>query len=122
MEYPQFVILKHMRKDRALHWDLMLEADKVLHTWRLDVHPSDIDDERLAITRISDHPLKFLDYEGAVNEGKGTVEIADSGFFRMLGSSATGVQTIEFNGRILKGRFTLEHIARDQWLLTCLPE
>ena len=122
MEYPRFVILKHSREGRAQHWDLMLEAGDVLHTWRMDVHPSDIDDERLAITRIFDHPLKFLDYEGAVNEGKGAVELADSGYFRILGSDEMGVQTIEFNGRILNGRFTLEHVARDQWLLTRLPD
>jgi hypothetical protein len=122
MEYPRFVILKHSRDGRALHWDLMLEAGEVLHTWRLDVHPSDIDDDHLAITRIFDHPSRFLDYQGPVNEGKGMVELADSGFFRLLGSNAVGTQTIEFNGRILKERFTLEHVARDQWLLTRLPE
>ena len=122
MEYPRFVILKHSREGRALHWDLMLEAGDVLHTWRLDVHPADIEDEHLAITRIFDHPLKFLDYQGSVNDGKGMVELADSGFFRILGSSPTGAQTIEFSGRILKNRFVLEHVARDQWLMTRLPD
>jgi hypothetical protein len=122
MEYPRFVILKHSRDGRPLHWDLMLEAGSVLHTWRLDVHPSDIDDDHLAVTRIFDHPPKFLDYQGPVNDGKGLVEVADSGFFRNLGSSPAGVQTIEFNGKILKDRFTMEHISGDQWLMTRLPD
>jgi hypothetical protein len=120
MEYPRFVILKHSREGRALHWDLMLETGNMLHTWRLDVHPSHIDDEHLAITRIQDHELRFLEYRGPVNEGTGQVEGADSGFFRILGSAATGAQTIEFNGKILKDRFRLEHVARDQWQLTRL--
>lgn len=122
MEYPRFVILKHTREGRALHWDLMLEVGQVLHTWRLDVHPSDIADEHIAITRIFDHPLRFLDYQGPVNEGKGRVEVADSGFYRPLGSDSAGVQLLEFSGRILKDRFTLEHVARDQWLMTRLPD
>jgi hypothetical protein len=120
MEYPRFVILKHSREGRALHWDLMLETGNMLHTWRLDVHPSHIDDEHLAITRIQDHELRFLEYRGPVNEGTGQVEGADSGYFRILGSDATGAQTIEFNGKILKDRFRLEHVARDQWQLTRL--
>jgi hypothetical protein len=122
MEYPRFVILKHTREGRTLHWDLMLETGTVLHTWRLDVHPSDIADEHLAIERIADHPIRFLEYRGAVNEGKGMVEGADSGFFRILGSDSTGAQTIEFNGKILRGRFRLEHVAREQWQLTRLDD
>jgi hypothetical protein len=122
MEYPRFVILKHTREGHLPHWDLMLEAGKTLHTWRLDVHPSHIDDEHLAIERIADHELRFLDYTGLVNDGKGMVELADLGFFRILGSDATGAQTLEFNGRILKERFRLEHIARDQWQMTRLAD
>lgn len=120
MEYPRFVILKHTRQGHLPHWDMMLETGKALHTWRLDAHPSDIDDQYIAIERIEDHELRFLDYTGPVNDGKGMVELADSGFFRVLGSDPSGAQTLEFNGRRLKERFKLAHIARDQWQMTRL--
>jgi hypothetical protein len=121
MEYPRFVILKHTCQGRPTHWDLMLEAGSVLHTWRLDAPPAE-SEEYTAITRIQDHEVRFLDYQGPVNEGKGMVEPADSGFYRVLGSDESGSQLLEFNGKMLNCRCRLEHISKDQWLMTRLAD
>lgn len=66
---PQFVILTHDFPE--LHWDLMLEQGSILRTWRLAAPPAAdivIDAEALA-----DHRRHYLDYEGPVSGGRGSV-------------------------------------------------
>ena len=63
---PRFVILEHDHP--VLHWDLMLEADGVLQTWRLAQPPalacvidaSAIDDHRLFYLEFFDEAVLVL--------------------------------------------------------------
>ena len=112
----KFVIQKHGAAN-GIHWDLMFEAGTVLETYRLELPPEKLSEQRNPAVKIFDHPLKFLTYEGSVNQGKGRVEIADAGTYQILGRSETHKET-QINGKILKGRFTLTHIKENQWEFT----
>ena len=74
----QFVIQQHTAPD-GVHWDLMLEMDDCLWTWRLNTPPAEIKNEPVPAERIHDHPKRFLTYEGPVQNGTGQVTIADHG-------------------------------------------
>jgi hypothetical protein len=66
---PRFVILEHDHPE--LHWDFMLEAGAVLRTWRLAAPPAL--GQVVAAAASFDHRLLYLDYEGPVSGGRGTV-------------------------------------------------
>ena len=101
----KFVIQEH-KKDGDVHWDLMLESDGSLETYRLDVSPEEIPNRPANAQKIFDHAMKFLTYEGPVNESKGSVSIADSGTYHIVKETD---ETIEMNldGKILNGEFEL---------------
>jgi hypothetical protein len=92
----------------------MLESGNCLQTWRLEKNPEEVMNSSAAATKIFDHPLKFLTYEGPVNKGKGRVEITDAGTYRILHEDSGKIE-LDFNGQILKGKFTLTHVKDDQW-------
>jgi hypothetical protein len=94
----------------------MLETGPALETYRLTLPPEKLVGQTCPAVRISDHPLKFLTYQGPVNNGTGQVQIADSGTYQLLEESS-GNKTLHCDGKILKGTFTITHIAEDQWQL-----
>ena len=116
----QFVIQQHTTGD-GIHWDLMLENSNVLWTWRLDTAPADIKDAPVAAERIFDHPLRFLTYEGPVQNNTGSVRIADRGSVRYH-CIETDQIICEFVGEILKGVFSLRNSHADHWFLERSPE
>ncbi len=95
----------------------MLEARGVLETYRLELPPEKLSQQTTTATKIFDHPLKFLSYEGSVNKGKGSVKIADAGTYQLL-SGSEHRKELQLDGKILKGRFTLTHIEDDRWEFT----
>ena len=111
-EHSQFVVQEHNKQNEPTHWDLMLRAGRVLHTYRLTRPPAQALQDTTTATRISDHPLKFLTYEGTVNKGLGSVQIVDSGTYELL-SQSDALLELEFDGRILKGRFCIAQIEGD---------
>ena len=100
----QFVIQEH-KTANGVHWDLMLENEAKLWTWRLEIHPARIH-HPIAAERIFDHPLKFLTYGGPVQNGTANVSIVDKGFLHFHQIELETI-TCEFDGQILKGFFTL---------------
>lgn len=109
----QFVIQKHTEPGSA-HWDLMLQNGDMLQTWRLDKEPKQLLEAQTKAEKIFDHPLRFLTYEGYVNEGKGSVKIADKGTCKITAQSDGKIE-MELAGEILKGEFTLTHITENRW-------
>ena len=91
---PRFVILEHDHPE--LHWDLMLETGTVLRTWRLAQPPTA--GGAVAAMALADHRLHYLDYEGPVSGGRGTVrrwdcgeyEEGDGGTFNLRGARVHG--------------------------------
>jgi hypothetical protein len=101
----QFVISEHTTPD-GVHWDLMLEIKDCLWTWRLHVPPAEIKNKPISAERIFDHPLRFLTYEGPVQNGAGRIKIADKGTYALLQQTDTTL-LIAFQGELVNGRFTL---------------
>ena len=104
MESGRFVILEH-RTAPAVHWDFMLEWGEVLRTWSLTQPPAPAC--KLDATSIPDHRKLFLDYEGPISRGRGTVTRWDSGRFTLV-SGREGTIVVELAGRKLAGRATLD--------------
>jgi hypothetical protein len=107
-------VQKHTKQDQSVHWDLMLEAGGVLHTYRLGLAPEALLHQRTSAVKIFDHPLKFLTYEGGLSKGEGFVQIADGGTYQLL-AEGQRFRQLQFEGKILKGRFVLEHVENDRW-------
>jgi DNA polymerase ligase (LigD)-like protein len=74
---PRFAILAHDHP--TPHWDLFLESGPVLRAWRLPVPLQPGADVPAEPT--PDHRLAYLDYEGPVAGGRGTVIRIEAGTF-----------------------------------------
>jgi hypothetical protein len=73
---PRFVILAHDWP--TPHWDLLLEAGPVLKAWRLLAEPGA---GPVPAEPNFDHRIAYLEYEGPVSGGRGTVTRWDAGTF-----------------------------------------
>jgi hypothetical protein len=92
---PRFVILAH---DHPFpHWDFMLEEGEALRSWRLRELPRP--GLTLAAEPLPNHRRAYLDYEGPVSGGRGTVVQVDAGNYCILKSDATGLVLQLDNGR-----------------------
>jgi hypothetical protein len=74
---PRYVILEHTW--RGVHWDVMLETGDSLRTWAIDtpIVPCTV----LPARALPNHRLAYLDYEGPVSRGRGSVRRLDHGTF-----------------------------------------
>lgn len=111
----EFVIQQHTTP-KGIHWDLMLQREDVLWTWRMTVSPEHINTACLPIERIADHPLRFLSYEGPVQNNTGRVQIADKGIFRFVSEQAEELR-VDLKGKVLQGQFLLTRQAGNLWML-----
>jgi len=77
---PRFVILEHTWN--GVHWDLMLEQGQALRTWALSepIEPG----RRLLANALPDHRLAYLEYEGEVSRGRGSVKRWDQGEYEVI--------------------------------------
>ena len=101
----QFVIQQHTTPD-GVHWDLMLEMEDCLWTWRLNVPPAEIKDAAISAEPIFDHPLRFLTYEGPVQNGTARVKIIDRGPYQIIEQTRNKL-LFQSQGTVLKGIFSL---------------
>ena len=108
-----FVIQEHS-SGPDVHWDFMLELGGILQTYRLDKAPSEALHLAVNATKIFDHPLKFLTYQGPVNKGQGSVRIIETGTYKMVHQAHNRIE-LNLSGKILKGKFTLSYIEGDNW-------
>jgi hypothetical protein len=112
---PRFVFLKHTMPDdspRVTHWDLMLERQGVLRTWSLNEPLQD--GRQTRATKLSDHRLEYLDYEGEVSGGRGAVSRIDVGAYRVVREDDSTVQ-LALRGTCLIGTATLSHDKGQCW-------
>jgi bifunctional non-homologous end joining protein LigD len=110
-----FVIQKHSTPDGG-HWDLMLQIENTLWTWRINHPPEHIQNTPITAQRIADHPLRFLTYEGSVQNYTASVKIADNGNFKIT-KQTDGEIEFEAIGKRLSGRFQLRLEQEDIWSL-----
>jgi hypothetical protein len=81
----------------------MLERDGVLLTWRLSALPAawggeaGVGFERIDATRLADHRVAYLDYEGPISGERGIVTRVDGGEYDIV-SEAGGVWRVRLQG------------------------
>lgn len=111
-----FVVHKHTAKH--LHWDLRLKMNGVLKSWAIPKEPpTDAGIKRLAI-QVEDHPLSYATFEGVIpsgHYGAGTVEIWDSGFYKLEKKTEKEI-LLEFSGKKLTGKYALINTSGKNWL------
>jgi hypothetical protein len=112
----RFVIQKHT-SGKDTHWDLMLQVENTLKTYRLDKSPHQILHASANATEILDHQIKFLTYEGPVNQGKGNVCIVENGTYEIIHKGPECI-SLNLNGKTLIGRYNLKHIEDNNWIFT----
>ncbi len=122
METRRFVVLRHEPGDagpRELHWDLMLEFGDSLRTWALTSEPRV--GEQIAADELPRHRLDYLDYEGPVSRGRGTVSRFDRGTFDVVEESPEQL-SLDLQGELLAGRLQLTHdTANQRWVARFMP-
>jgi len=114
----RFVLHKHSGCG-PVHWDLMLEIDDALATWRIAADPLGISPGgRIEAARIHDHRKAYLEYAGPVSGGRGRVELQDSGQLSVTFCD-DDLWTFELSCSKLQGRFELRRVgcAGDAWTL-----
>jgi DNA polymerase Ligase (LigD) len=109
---PRYVILEHDWPQK--HWDFMLEAGTVLQTWKL----ADVPKPGVAIRteESSDHRLMYLDYEGPISDGRGTVTRWDTGTFEVLNEEENR-RVVRLKGERFKGTAELSNLTGTGWTL-----
>lgn len=63
----------------------MFEVHDALATWSVELLPGT---DSVAATRLTDHRLDYLDYEGPISRGRGVVSQEDSGPFQLISLTA----------------------------------
>ncbi len=113
----RFVVHEHQASH--LHYDLRLEMDGVLKSWAVPKGvPEEAGVKRLAV-RVEDHPLDYIDFSGRIPEGQygaGIVNIWDKGSYRLIKKSDDHLEIV-FEGKRLKGEYTLVHTRDKNWLI-----
>lgn len=100
---PRFVILRHdpgENSSHPRHWDLMLEQGGVLRTWALSSEPRA--GASIPARQLPDHRLAYLEYQGEISGGRGTVVRCDAGIYEVMAESAAGL-VIQLAGNLLRG-------------------
>jgi hypothetical protein len=75
---PRFVILRH-ETSQGVHFDFMFEAGGALKTWSLAEPPRA--GVEIECRQLADHRLAYLDYEGPISGGRGSVTRWDRGTY-----------------------------------------
>jgi hypothetical protein len=107
----RFVILTH---DWPFpHWDFLAESGGALRAWRLLAEPT-ADTDILAEPNF-DHRLFYLEYEGPLSGGRGSVSRWDSGSCEWLANESDRVE-ISLRGSKLTGRAVIRSVG-SAWAL-----
>jgi len=115
-ESGEFVVLEHTASD-GVHWDLMLEETGALLTWRLAISPEKIGSGPVEALRIFDHPLRFLTYEGPVQQNTGAVKRIDQGVCRWMDKDDRDCR-VYLDGTSLRGTYLLSQQERaSDWII-----
>jgi hypothetical protein len=108
---PRFVLLHHECPPdyiKPSHWDFMLEFQGSLWTWELRELPpkwcgNEGESENvLSVTRLADHRIEYLDYEGPLTGSRGSVTRVASGSFAVLQNTSELLQ-IQLDSDLYRG-------------------
>lgn len=123
----RFALLRHEVPDdpgRQSHWDLLLEREDACWTWSLEKLPGPFakQDEPSTVEahRMPDHRKHYLEYEGPVSGGRGTVANVLYGTCEIEEQHAGHIVVgLEFGSNAIV--IQLRHVADDVWQLSCMP-
>lgn len=128
----RFVVQEHDAS--SLHYDFRLEVDGVLKSWAVPKGPStDPSEKRLALPT-EDHPVDYIDFEGAIPEGEygaGRVIVWDTGRYEnettddgqpveMASAIDNGHVSVHLEGEKISGGYALTRTGSGddaRWLL-----
>jgi hypothetical protein len=82
----------------------MLETGGVLRTWALESKPQS--GEMVWASKLADHRIAYLEYEGPISGNRGDVQRVDEGEYRGIEDSAEQI-LVELKGKTLRGSATL---------------
>jgi hypothetical protein len=114
----RFVILRHSGHG-PLHYDWMFEAGDALATWQTAEGPDELFiGKPVGATKLPDHRLAYLDYEGPVSGDRGSVERIAEGTCVFIERSAMRwvIELSEKQGVIILARG--EEDSAESWQLS----
>lgn len=118
---PRFVILRHELppgRDRATHFDLMVEQGEALRTWALDEWP--VQGQGAPARSLPDHRLDYLAYEGPVSGDRGAVTRVEQGTCEVAWSSDEAWSLV-LHASAWTARLDLQRLAGDRWIVRTTP-
>ena len=109
---PRFVLLEH--RWNGVHWDLMFETAPggLMPTWAIDAPV--VPGRDLPARRLADHRAAYLDYEGEISGGRGTVRRVDRGVYEPLAWTDDLVR-VRLEGAQLVGLAVLRRAVVGTW-------
>jgi hypothetical protein len=107
---PRYVILEHDWPKP--HWDFMLESETVLETWKLTSQPKPGVD--IPAEKSFDHRVVYLDYEGPISGGRGTVSRWDSGTFEVV-QEKENRRLLRLHGNRIQGTVEIKGQSDSGW-------
>ena len=110
---PRFAILRH-DAPQGLHFDFLLETGDVLKTWALPRPPEP--GSEMACEALPDHRPLYLDHEGPISGGRGSVSRWDRGTCEIVYQDESKWE-IDLAGQRLSGRVTIQRSPENlrQW-------
>ncbi|MCA9040908.1 MAG: hypothetical protein KDA65_11220 [Planctomycetaceae bacterium] len=106
----RFTILTH--DFPFLHWDLLVENDESLLSWRLREEPEK--GRKIACEPLPDHRRLYLDYEGPVSGDRGTVLQWTTGTCD-LQREGESLYRLQVESPRLQGKMILQEEANGEW-------
>ena len=107
-----FVVLHHVETGGGEHWDLMLDDGDALATWQLFAWPPGAKAGRAC--EIFRHRRRYLEYEGALSRGRGTVRRVESGEYQVLDRSVDR-WVVLLHGATVSGEYVLQRVREQEW-------
>jgi hypothetical protein len=116
---PRYVILRH-ETAQGLHFDFMLEMGGALKTWSLSQAPGAGVDMKAEL--LADHRLSYLEYEGPISGGRGSVARWDRGMYEVEYQSKSDL-IVQLKGEKLIGKVTLVQSweIKTDWVFSFIP-
>ncbi len=115
---PEFVIQQHQQpQPQQLHWDLLLQTGTVLATWQIPEPPENWPKKSITCTKIFDHRLKYLTYQGPLSDNRGHIKIVATGRYQPL-QITENLWQLTLTGDNINGELNLQHLDMDQWQMT----
>ncbi|MBI2932843.1 MAG: hypothetical protein HYY16_14445 [Planctomycetes bacterium] len=114
----RFTISRHTDGPEGNHYDLFLQVEDTLKTWRMQ---RTMFDAVQPAVHLEDHRTQYLDYEGPVSKNRGNVKIWDSGEYSADMWLDDRV-IVAVHGKQIHGRLRLERVKppdkeEDRWTI-----